>query len=158
MRNKSKVQYHLISLIESLKNKGKQVYYIRCDNAGEHEPLKQYCDEKGINLEMTAPNTPQHNGVVERSFETDLNCVRAMLYQENFTTEMATMVVLYLQCTRIMSSTIANEDKMSPNSKFNNEDDLNISNMQPFGRIGFVTIRNKTKKKLESKSHPFVSC
>ena len=156
MRNKSKVQYHLISLIESLKNKGKQVYYIRCDNAGEHEPLKQYCDEKGINLEMTAPNTPQHNGVVERSFETDLNCVRAMLYQANFTTEMATklwgMAVLYLQYTRNMSSTMANEDKMSPNSKFNNEDDLNITNMQPFGRIGFVTIRNKMKRKLSKRS------
>ena len=45
-----------------------------------------------------------------------------------------------------MSSTMANEDKMSPNSKFNNEDDLNISNMQPLGRIGFVTTQNKMKK------------
>ena len=80
-----------------------------------------------------------------------------MLYQANFTTEMATklwgMAVLYLQYTRNMSSTMANEDKMSPNSKFNNEDDLNISNMQPFGRIGFVTIRNKTKKKLSKRSY-----
>ena len=49
---------------------------------------------------MTTPNTPQHNGVVERSFETDLNCIRAMLYQANFTAEMATelwgMALLYL--------------------------------------------------------------
>ena len=101
MKNKSEVQYHLKSLIVSLKNKGKQVYYIRCDNAGEHEPLKIYCEEKGINLEMTATNTPQHNVAVKRSFETDLNCVRAILYQANFTTEMATklwgMAVLYLQ-------------------------------------------------------------
>ena len=120
MKNKSKVQYHLKSLVESLKNKEKQVNYIRYDNAGEHEPLQKYCDEKGINLEMTNPNTPQHNGVVERGFEIDLNCVRAMLYQANFTTEMTTklwgMAVLYLQYTRNMSSTIANEDKISPNS------------------------------------------
>ena len=85
----SEVQYYLKSLIESLKNKEKQVYYVRCDNVGEHEPLKLYCDEKGINLEMTAPNTPQYNGVVERGFEIHLNCVRAMLYQANFMTEMA---------------------------------------------------------------------
>ena len=39
---------------------------------------------------MTAPNAPQHNGVVERSLETDLKRVIAMLYQANFTTEMAT--------------------------------------------------------------------
>ena len=89
MKNKSKAQYHLILLIETLKNEGKQVNYIRCENAGEHELLKKYCDEKGTNLEMTAPNTPQHNGVEEKSFETDLNCVRAMLYQANFTTELA---------------------------------------------------------------------
>ena len=60
-----------------------------------------YFDKKGINLEILAPNTPQHNNVVERSFETDLICVRAMLYQTNFATEMATklcgrMAVLYL--------------------------------------------------------------
>ena len=61
MKNKSELQYHLISLIESLKNKGKQVKYIRCDNDGEHEPLKKYCDEKGIKLEMIALNIPQHN-------------------------------------------------------------------------------------------------
>ena len=63
---------------------------------------------------MRAANTPQQNGAVERSFETDLNCVRAMLYQANFTTKMATklwgMAVLYLQYTRNVSSTMANED------------------------------------------------
>ena len=50
IKNKREVQHHLISLIETLKNKEKKVNYIRCDNAGEHEPLKRYCDEKGINL------------------------------------------------------------------------------------------------------------
>ena len=33
MKNKSKVQHHLISLIETPKNKRNQVNYIRCDNA-----------------------------------------------------------------------------------------------------------------------------
>ena len=79
-----------------------------------------------------------------------------MLYQANFTTEMATklweMAVSYLQYTRNMSSTIANQDKMSPNSKFNNEDDLNILNMQQFIRNGFVTIRNRMKQKLSKRS------
>ena len=100
MKKKSEVQHHIKTLISSLESKGKQVKYIRCDNAGEHIPLKTYCEQKGIILEMTAPNTPQHNGVVERSFETDLNCIRAMLYQANLNKEMATklwgMAVLYL--------------------------------------------------------------
>ena len=125
--------------------------YIRYDNVEQHDPLKKYCNKRGIKLDMTAPNKPQHNGVVERSFETELNYIRAMLYQSNFTVEMATklleMAIFYLQYTRSMSSTMANQE-MSPNTKFNNKDDMNISNMQPFERIGFVTIRSQMKKKL----------
>ena len=107
---------------------------------------------------MTAPNTPQYNGVVvERSFETDLNCIRAILYQANFTAEMATklwgMALLYLQQTTNMSSTMANTDKLSPNTRFNNKDDLNIEKLQPFERIGFVTIRSRMKKKLDKQSY-----
>ena len=100
---------------------------------------------------MTASKTPQHNGVVEISFKIELNCIRSMLYQENFTEEMESklwgMVVLYLQHTRNMTSKMANSDKLSPNTKFDNEDNIEIERMQPFGRIRFVTIRSNMKRK-----------
>ena len=102
---------------------------------------------------MTAPNTPEHNGVVERSFETDLNCMRAILYQANFTAELATKLWGMALVTRNMPSKMTNKDKLSPNTRFNNEDNLNIERLQPFGRIGFVTIRNKMKKKLDKRSY-----
>ena len=74
-----------------------------------------------------------------------------MLYQANFTAEMATklwgMALLYLQQTKNMTSTMANKDKLSPNTRFNNKDNLNIERLRPFGRIGFVTIRSRMKKK-----------
>ena len=54
------------------------------------QTTEKYCEENGITLEMTAPNTPQHNGVVERRFETDLNYISAMLYQANFIAEIVT--------------------------------------------------------------------
>ena len=140
-------------MIRILQSKGKKVKYIRFDNAGEYEPLKEHYKENNIILEMIALNTPQHNGVVERSFEMDLNCIRAMLYQANFTAEMATklwgMVLLYLQQTRNMSSTMANKDKLIPNTRFNNDNNLNIERLQLFGRIGFVTIKSRMKKKLD---------
>ena len=60
---------------------------------------------------MTVPNTPLHNGIIERSFGIELNYTRSMLYQANFTEEMA---VLYLQHTRNMINTMANSDKLSP--------------------------------------------
>ena len=101
---------------------------------------------------MTAPNSPQHNGVEERSFETYLNCKQAMLYQANFTIETATklwgMALLYLQYTRNILSTMANQDKISPNSKFNNEDDLNISNILSIQKDRICDNKEPNKEKV----------
>ena len=63
MKRKNEVPTHLKSLIRTL------VKYIRCGNVGENVPLKKYYKKNNIILEMTAPNRPQHNGVMERSFE-----------------------------------------------------------------------------------------
>ncbi len=35
------------------------IKFVRCDNAGENQVLKKICEERGIRLEWTAPNTPQ---------------------------------------------------------------------------------------------------
>ena len=63
------------------------------------------------------------------------------------------MALLYLQQTRNMTSTMANKDKLSLDTRFNNEDNLNIERLQPFGRIGFVTTRSRMKKKLDKRSY-----
>jgi hypothetical protein len=40
---------------------------LRCDNAGEHlEQMLASCEEFAMVLELTAPDAPQQNGVVER--------------------------------------------------------------------------------------------
>ena len=52
-----------------------------------------------------------------------------------------------------MTSTMANSDKLSPNTKFNNKDNIEIERMQTFGRIGFVTITSKMKRKLSKRSY-----
>ena len=43
------------------------------------------CEEFGIQLEYTAPSTPQHNGLVERQFVTDLSRANAMMEAADFT-------------------------------------------------------------------------
>ena len=48
---------------------------------------------------------------------------------------------------------MANSDKMSPNTIFNNENNIEIERMQPFGRIGYVTVRNQMKRKLCKRSY-----
>jgi hypothetical protein len=41
--------------------------YLNCNAAGENEkPLKKMCQQHGIIMEKTVPDTPQQNGVMER--------------------------------------------------------------------------------------------
>ena len=51
-----------------------------------------------------------------------------------------------------MSSTSANERDSSQNYLFDENDDLDTDFIQPFGRMGFVTIRTKIKRKLAKRS------
>ena len=48
---------------------------LRSDGGGEYmsNEFKSYCTKEGIELEVIAPYTPQHNGTVERENRTILN-------------------------------------------------------------------------------------
>ena len=54
---------------------------IRCDNADENISLEELCSTEGlgIDFEHTARNTPQHNGRIQRTFQTLFGRVKAML-------------------------------------------------------------------------------
>jgi hypothetical protein len=64
---KSKLVVFARALLVKLKVQEHPVKYLRCNNVGETvRPLKSLCGEFGIMMELTAPDTPQHNGVVKR--------------------------------------------------------------------------------------------
>ena len=48
---------------------GSHVKILCTDQGGEYvnETLKSYCAEKGIDMELTIPHTPEQNGVAEHS-------------------------------------------------------------------------------------------
>ena len=156
MKKKSEVAQKIIDHIKILTINGNAFRFVRCDNAGEHNEIKRFCERNNIIMEMTTPNTPQLNGVVERSFATELNYIRAMFYQAKFTPAMISnlwgMAVLYLEKTRNMSSTSANEKDLSPNQLYDRNEDLDTDYIQPLGRMGFVTIRTKIRRKLARRS------
>ncbi|XP_076918357.1 uncharacterized protein LOC143578759 [Bidens hawaiensis] len=57
---------------------------LRSDRGGEfcsHE-FNSLCSEAGIKRELTAPYTPQHNGVVERKNRTIMGLARSMLFKK----------------------------------------------------------------------------
>ncbi len=72
-----KVAENLILLL-----KGAQIIvkYLRCDNAGEiMKGVRELCRDRGIQMELTTPYTPQTNGVVERKFVTIRDRAHAMM-------------------------------------------------------------------------------
>lgn len=62
----------------------KQIKIFRIDGGGEYtsKEFKDYCKGVGIQHEVIAPYTPQHNGLVERRNRTLLNMTRSMLKEK----------------------------------------------------------------------------
>ena len=60
---------------------GKRIKAIRSDRGGEYilRDFKDYLIQNGIVSQLTAPRTPQQNGVVERRNRTLLEMVRSMM-------------------------------------------------------------------------------
>lgn len=67
---------------------GLPVRIIRSDNGTEFKNayLNQFCTEKGISRQYSAPRTPQQNGVVERKNRTLVEAARTMISQSNLPT------------------------------------------------------------------------
>ena len=74
----------MIGFIDKLKSQGFTVEYLRCDNAGEN--LKFQADsikaKMKLDVEFTAPGTPQQNGVPESKFATLYGQMRAMMKEQ----------------------------------------------------------------------------
>ncbi|KAI3741687.1 hypothetical protein L1987_59361 [Smallanthus sonchifolius] len=58
-----------------------KIRMLRTDRGGEFtsEAFNQFCDDEGIKRQLTAPYTPQQNGVVERRIRTVMEVTRSLL-------------------------------------------------------------------------------
>ncbi|MGI4673391.1 hypothetical protein ACR2XN_28405 [Klebsiella pneumoniae] len=61
---------------------------IRSDNGTEfkNSVMREFCEEKGIMHEFSAPRTPQQNGVVERKNRTLFEAARTLLGESKLPT------------------------------------------------------------------------
>ena len=68
---------------------GKQIQILRSDNGKEYTSKKfnQFCEEAGIEHQLTTPYTPQQNGVSERRNKYILEMTRCMLHEKKSTQE-----------------------------------------------------------------------
>jgi hypothetical protein len=131
------------------------VKFIRCENAGEHQQeLQTVCAKYGIQLEYTAPNTPQQHGLVERQFATDLSGANAMMEAVDLTVSMQNMLRgEAIMTASSMDNLCCKDGKQTPYEKFYNKPSLLLpSHFIHFGRIGYDTNRTKTKGKHKPKA------
>lgn len=75
---------------------------VRSDRGGEYTSIvfMKYCEEQGIRRFLTAPYSPQQNGVAERKNRTVLDMIRSMLKSKNMSKEFwaeAVQCAIYVQ-------------------------------------------------------------
>ncbi len=130
------------------------IKYLRCDNAGENQALRELCDKYGIKMEWTAPYTPQENGVVERGFVTVRQKAVAMMAQVSLEDEFKQSLWAEALST---ATTLSNITVSKPNElessyvRFFGEVPPILKSLKIFGSTSYVTKRN-IKNKYEKRA------
>ena len=149
VKKKSFLSKVIDELLVKLLGANYKIKFLRCDNAGENlESLRTICDKHGIQIEYTAPNTPQQNGMVERKFVTirDRSC--AAMISAKFNDEYQGL--LWAECastlTRITNIVSNSRNIKCPDWLWYGKQPTIYKHLVQFGRIGYVTIRTPTNK------------
>ena len=91
LREKSEAFQHF-KIVKNLaeSESGERLKCFRTDRGGEFNSgeFNNFCDLNGIKRQLTAPYSPQQNGVVERKNRTIMSCFRSMLKEKNLPLEL----------------------------------------------------------------------
>jgi len=133
----------------------KKIEFLRCDNAGENVvPLQKLADKYGFTLELTAPNTPQMNGVVERRIPVLTQKGHAMMLAARFTKDAKEK--LWAESVNhandLFNITMNTTKDKPPEELFTGTKSKRYPYLVEFGRVGYVTIRKKIRKKWTERS------
>ncbi|XP_019459987.1 PREDICTED: uncharacterized protein LOC109359748 [Lupinus angustifolius] len=157
----TKLKSEVLSILKEFKKlaekqSGKNIKILRTDGGGEFtsRAFSDFCKDQGIVHEVTAPYTPQHNGIDERRSRTILNMVRRMLKTKNlphsFWGEAATTAVFVLNIcpTKKLDSVVPKEpwSGIKPS----------IRQLRVFGSLCYTHILDQRRKKLDNKSEPMI--
>lgn len=137
-------------LVLKLKGANVAVKYLRCDNAGENlKGIGEVCRDHGIKLELTAPYTPQTNGVVERKFVTIRDRAQAIMLGAQLSHDHQSQ----LWAEAIMTATKLHNAVPNMASSPNSPDQLwygehprILNHLVQWGRIGYVKERGHVNK------------
>ena len=146
-RNKSEAaesmhQYNMTVVVP----RGLRIEIVRCDEGGEYigKEFKTLCVNAGINIEYTATNTPQQNGVSEKDGQTLAQITRCLMKDVNFPPSLwgeLILTVAYLS-NRSSHSALAGA---APYSRINNNE-ADLSRLRAIGARAFVHRETYTRK------------
>ena len=131
---------------------GTKIARIRCDNGGEFisNDFRQFCDEKGIEIDYSVPYVHELNGTVERKNRTLMEKVRALLIDSKLPKYLwpeATKTAAYLS-NRTSTETLQGK---TPAEMWNAEKP-DLKNLRIYGSAAYVHVPNNLRKKLDEKS------
>lgn len=129
---------------------------LRTDRGGEFtsHDFKDYCDKHGINRHLTAPYSPQQNGVVERRNRTLIEMTRSILKHMNMPNYLwgeATRHATYL-INRVTTRAL---NGMTPYECLRGRKP-NISHLRVFGCVCYARTETAGRRKLDDRSRVLV--
>jgi len=136
---------------------GRKVKILRSDNGGEFmsPSFVRSLSEEGIVHQLSAPYTPQQNGVAERSNRTIVEMARAMLQHSHLSHAFwsdAVMTAAYIRNRVPHRSVKPHGASMTPLEAFTGRKP-NVANIRVFGCDAYVLVPDKFRKKFDSKTH-----
>src|SRR5688572_11333048 len=105
-------------------------------------------------MEITAPYTPQYNGVVERRFATLKSKTQATLTQAQLSQQLRNVLwAEAVRCTNTLENlTMTDTHPMAPFTCFTGQQSKLYNNLIEFGRIGYVTLPNNERRNWKNNS------
>ncbi|KAG7599681.1 GAG-pre-integrase domain [Arabidopsis suecica] len=131
---------------------GASIKTFRTDRGGEFlsQEFQEFCNSTGIKRHLTAPYSPQQNGVVERRNRTLMGMTRSIMKHMNIPNYLwgeAVRHATYL-INRVATRTLI---KQTPYEVFKSKKP-NIAHLRIFGCIGFAKTESTHLKKLDDRS------
>ena len=138
------------------KQSRKKLKILRTNGGGKFNSIEieAFCTDKGILHEVTAPYTPQHNGVVERRNRTIMNMVRSMLRGKNLPKALWREAVV--TTTYVLNRCPTQQLKNQVPEVVWSRKTPSVKHMRVFGLTCYRHIPNQTRKKLDDKSEHMI--
>ncbi|KAJ3705098.1 hypothetical protein LUZ61_008803 [Rhynchospora tenuis] len=129
---------------------------LRSDRGGEFTStiFETFCKEHGIRRPLTAPYSPQQNGVAERKNRTILDMVRCLLKTKNMPKEFwaeAVQCAVYVQ-NRCKHASL---EDMTPEEAWSGQKPT-VKHFKVFGSVAYAHIPDQRRTKLDDKSEKLI--